>query len=169
MIEVDIEMPGNPRKVELLEALQNIVQPILASLEMELVEVVYSGHSRSGVVRVFIDRPGGVTLEDCERAHQHLGYALDAADPIAHAYTLEVSSPGLDRPLRVERDFLRHRGERVRIQVSSPVAGKREWRGEIEGADREKVLLRVSKDQVVQVPLSEVAQAKLLIGERSGG
>ena len=152
------------QRTTLIEVLEGIVRPILDSLGLELVEVAYSGNNRGGVVRIFIEKAGGITLEDCERAHRNLGYALDVADPIPHGYTLEVSSPGLDRPLRVEKDFLRHRGERVRVHVSSPVAGRRDWDGEIEGVDQGKISLKISEGQIVQFPLSEVVRAKLLIG-----
>jgi ribosome maturation factor RimP len=77
-------------------------------------------------VRVFIDKPEGVTLEDCERAHKALGPALDVADPFPHAYTLEVSSPGLDRPFKRLQDYRRAIGKRVTVKLREPLAGQ--WR-----------------------------------------
>lgn len=148
---------------ELTEKIQTIVQPILASLGLELIEIVYAGNARRGVLRVFIDKSGGVTLDDCERAHQYMGYALDVTDPISHPYTLEVSSPGLDRPLKGERDFLRHRGEGVHLWVSLALEGKNEWKGRLIEVDAEKIVLKVSEDHTLEVPLQQVVQAKLLI------
>ena len=149
-------------KKELNEKVRALAEPILISLGLELVEVAYAGNARSGVLRIFIDKAGGVTLEDCERANRYLGHALDVADPIPHAYTLEVSSPGLDRPLRGEKDFLRHRGERVRVRTASPLEGRQEWTGEIVEVGADKVTLKISEERALNVSLSEVVQAKIL-------
>jgi ribosome maturation factor RimP len=160
-VSCGLEGPEMDKK-ELNEKIRSLAEPILVSLGLDLVEVAYAGNFRNGVLRIFIDKPGGVTLEDCERAHRYLGHALDVEDPIPHAYTLEVSSPGLDRPLRGESDFSRHRGERVRVRTASPLEGRREWTGEIVGVGAEKVTLKISDKQALEVPLSEVVQAKLL-------
>ncbi|MEK7273104.1 MAG: ribosome maturation factor RimP [Nitrospirota bacterium] len=80
-----------------IDRIQDILSPILWTLGLELVDVVCVGQGSRSVVRVLIDKPGGVTVSDCERAHLAVGPALDVADPFPHAYTLEVSSPGLDR------------------------------------------------------------------------
>lgn len=77
-------------------------------------------------MRVFIDKPDGVTVDDCERAHKALGPALDVADPFPHAYTLEVSSPGLDRPFKRIQDYHRAVGKRVSLKLREPLAGQ--WR-----------------------------------------
>ncbi len=148
---------------ELTEKIQAIVLPILSSLGLDLVDIVYVGNTRMGVVRIFIDKIGGVTLDDCEKAHQYLGHALDVADPISHPYTLEVSSPGLDRPLKEERDFLRHRGECIRVWVSNPLEGKNEWKGQITEVDAEKIVLKVSEEHTLEVPLLQVVKGKLLL------
>ena len=84
------------------------------------------GRVPRSVVRVFIDKSGGVTLDDCERAHKALGPALDVADPFPHAYTLEVSSPGLDRPFKRIQDYRRAVGKRVSLKLRQPLAGQ--WR-----------------------------------------
>jgi ribosome maturation factor RimP len=78
------------------------------------------------VLRVFIDKPGGVMLSDCEQVHLSLGHALDVQDPIPHAYTLEVSSPGLDRPLKQRADYRRSLGKTVRLKLKAPYKGQ--WR-----------------------------------------
>ena len=110
MSETEVVSAGKP-SVKRAEALnlrvQEIAAPILESHGLELVEAVCVGQGPRTIIRVFIDKPGGVTLTDCEQAHRSLSPALDVIDPFPHAYTLEVSSPGLDRPLRCPQDYRR--------------------------------------------------------------
>lgn len=110
----------------LAERVRAIAAPIIRALELELVEVRCAGHGARTVVRVFIDKPGGVGVGDCEQVHLSLGHALDVEDPIPHAYTLEVSSPGLDRPLRRREDFLRSVGKLISVKLRRPYHGQ--WR-----------------------------------------
>ena len=109
-----------------VDRISETVSPILWTLGLELADVVCVGQGSRSVVRVFIDKPEGVTLEDCERAHKALGPALDVADPFPHAYTLEVSSPGLDRPFKRIQDYRRAIGKRVTLKLREPLAGQ--WR-----------------------------------------
>ncbi|HZD54669.1 MAG TPA: ribosome maturation factor RimP, partial [Candidatus Aquicultoraceae bacterium] len=110
----------------------------------ELVELVDLEIAREGprsVVRVFLDREGGVTLRDCEAFSRRLGALLDVEDPVAGPYSLEVSSPGLNRRLKAPRHFAACRGKRVRVSLSSPVEGSRNFRGILLGSDEEGIEL----------------------------
>jgi ribosome maturation factor RimP len=114
-------------------------------------------------VRVFIDKPEGVTLEDCERAHKALGPALDVADPFPHAYTLEVSSPGLDRPFKRLQDYRRAIGKRVTLKLREPLAGQ--WRlvGTLTDVADQTVTLTVDDRPTVRAVTLEqrlIAEAK---------
>ena len=109
-----------------VDRISEAVSPILWTLGLELADVVCVGQGPRSVVRVFIDKPEGVTLDDCERAHKALGPALDVADPFPHGYTLEVSSPGLDRPFKRIQDYRRALGKRVTLKLRQPLAGQ--WR-----------------------------------------
>lgn len=109
-----------------VDRISEAVSPILWTLGLELVDVVCVGQGPRSVVRVFIDKLGGVTLDDCERAHKALGPALDVTDPFPHAYTLEVSSPGLDRPFKRIQDYRRAVGKLVSLKLREPLAGQ--WR-----------------------------------------
>src|SRR5256886_7281468 len=111
----------------LAERVRAIAAPIIRALALELVEVQCAGHGTRTVIRVFVDKPGGVVVGDCEQVHLSLGHALDVEDPIPHAYTLEVSSPGLDRPLRRREDFQRSVGKLVSVKLRRPHNGQ--WRG----------------------------------------
>ena len=123
---VSVGAPSGKRAETLSLRVQAVAAPILESYGMELVEAVCVGQGPGTVIRVFIDKPGGVTLTDCEQAHRSLSPALDVIDPFPHAYTLEVSSPGLDRPLRGPQDYRRLVGQPVTLKLRQPVEGQ--WR-----------------------------------------
>jgi ribosome maturation factor RimP len=128
-----------------VDRISEAVSPILWTLGLELADVVCVGQGPRSVVRVFIDKPDGVTLDDCERAHKALGPALDVADPFPHAYTLEVSSPGLDRPFKRIQDYRRAIGKRVTLKLREPLAGQ--WRlvGTLTGVTDDSVTLEVNE------------------------
>jgi len=130
-------------------------------LGLELADVVCVGQGSRSVVRVFIDKPEGVTLDDCERAHKALGPALDVADPFPHAYTLEVSSPGLDRPFKRIQDYRRAIGKRVTLKLREPLAGQ--WRlvGTLTGVTDDSVTLEVNEPR----PARTVTLEQKMIGE----
>lgn len=111
---------------QLAERVRAVAAPIVRALDLELVDVQCAGRGARTVVRVFIDKPGGVGIGECEQVHLSLGHALDVEDPIPHGYTLEVSSPGLDRPLRRREDFLRSVGKLVSVKLRRPHHGQ--WR-----------------------------------------
>lgn len=127
-----------------VDRISETVSPILWTLGLELADVVCVGQGSRSVIRVFIDKPEGVTLDDCERAHKALGPALDVADPFPHTYTLEVSSPGLDRPFKRIQDYRRAIGKRVTLKLKEPLAGQ--WRvvGTLTGVTDDSVTLEVS-------------------------
>src|SRR5262245_45405780 len=111
------------------ESLEQVCERTLASLGYDLVAVDFRREPSGWVLRVYIDRPDGVniTVDDCAAASRDLSTALDVADPIDRAYSLEVSSPGLDRPLVRERDFVRFVGRRARIRTREPIQGRRNF------------------------------------------
>ena len=107
------------------ERVKEVASPLAKAIHIDLLEVTCRGRGPGTVVRVTIDKPGGVNITDCEKLHHSLSRALDVADPIPYAYRLEVSSPGLDRPLKHESDFRRSIGKLVRISLLKPLNG--EW------------------------------------------
>ena len=144
-----------------VDRISEMISPILWTFGLELADVVCVGQGSRSVVRVFIDKPEGVTLDDCERAHKALGPALDVADPFPHAYTLEVSSPGLDRPFKRIQDFRRAIGKRVTLKLKEPLAGQ--WRlvGTLAGVTDDSVTLELSEPP----PPRTVTLEQKLIGE----
>lgn len=149
------------------DRLQDIISPILWTLGLELVEVSCVGQGPRTIIRVFIDKPGGVTVKDCERAHVAVGPALDVADPFPHAYTLEVSSPGLDRPFKRFQDYQRAVGKRVSVKLKEPLHGQ--WRvvGELMQADEASIVLAVSAKraapELVTLSRQIIAEARIAI------
>jgi ribosome maturation factor RimP len=150
-----------------VDRVQEVILPILWALGLELVEVVCVGQGPRSVVRVLIDKPGGVTVTDCEQAHKALGPALDVADPFPHAYTLEVSSPGLDRPFKRLQDYQRAIGKEVSLKLRQPLNGQ--WRviGRLVEADEQAVSLTVligaAAPQTLKVEQEQIADARLLV------
>jgi len=144
---------------EILEAVRALIVPILEREGFELVDLKLGGVGKGRVLRIFIHRPGGVSLDDCVRVSRMVEDRLDMEDPIPGPYTLEVSSPGLDRPLRTEKDFARVVGERVRLVMRAGVRP-----GVVVGK-----LVRTEKDRItveteagtLEVPLGDVAQGKV--------
>lgn len=137
--------PGEFRDV--LDRVRAVAAPIVRALALELVDVEYAGQGHGMVLRVFIDKPGGVTVHDCEQAHLSLGHALDVEDLVAHAYTLEVSSPGLDRPLKRREDYARALGKQVNLKLRQPREGQ--WRvvGRLLAVDAQGLTLAVPAAQ----------------------
>jgi ribosome maturation factor RimP len=160
-------VPGDNPSVTRTETatlrVEELAAPILWSHGLELVEVVCVGKGPGTVVRVFIDKPGGVSLTDCEQAHRALSPALDVADPFPHAYTLEVSSPGLDRPLRAAKDYLRLVGERVSIKLREPRQGQWRLTGTLEEVREEGITLVVPQKKTtesVQLTFEQIASGR---------
>ncbi|MGB9428660.1 MAG: ribosome maturation factor RimP [Gammaproteobacteria bacterium] len=139
------------------EALLKILEPAIEGLGYELVELEFQG----GVLRVYIDQPAGVTLEDCEKVSRQMGAVLDVEDPIQGAYTLEVSSPGLDRPLRKPVDFGRRAGQRARIEMVLPLNGRRRFSGTLRGLEQDEVLIEVD-GTLFRLPFAQIGKARLV-------
>ncbi|HUL81186.1 MAG TPA: ribosome maturation factor RimP, partial [Gammaproteobacteria bacterium] len=124
------------------ERLIELIEPPLAALGFELADL--DAHlGRRGLLRIFIDREQGVTLEDCERVSEQLGAWLDVEDPLPGSYVLEVSSPGFDRRLRTLAHFARFAGQRAKVELRDAHGGRRNLTGRIEGTEAGHVLIEV--------------------------
>ncbi|HHY36124.1 MAG TPA: ribosome maturation factor RimP [Firmicutes bacterium] len=139
-----------------------LAEPIIEELKLELVDVEYRKEGSRWYLRLFIDKEGGVDVEDCREVSERVGQVLDEADPIPHSYYLEVSSPGVERPLKKKEDYLRFRGRTIKLKTYSPVAGRRNFRGLLQGIEADKVIIEVEKEQIA-IPLEQVAKAHLVL------
>lgn len=122
---------------------QRIAEPIAKALRLDIVDVECHGKGAKTIVRVIVEKEGGVGIQDCEQFHHSLGRALDVMDPIPHAYRLEVSSPGVDRPLKQRKDYDEAVGRNVRVKVHAPVHGKGTFVGQLAEVDDRGITLQV--------------------------
>lgn len=137
------------------------MEPAIEGQGYELTDLELRIGGRDGVIRVFIDKPEGVGLEDCEAVSRQVSALLDVEDPIPGHYVLEVSSPGLDRRLTKIEHFRRFAGEDVRIKLRFPVAGRRNFQGPIRAVDDENIEVEVD-GQSHQLPIATIASARLV-------
>lgn len=149
---------------EIAQKLWPLIEPIIEPDGLELVEMEFKLELGRWILRIFIDKPGGVTLTDCESASRQVSAFLDATDPIRRSYHLEVSSPGINRVLRREKDFTMYAGHRICLKTRSKLGGRRNFRGTLKGAKDEKVLIEVD-GRVVEIALEDLDHARLDIPE----
>ena len=143
------------------QQLEQIAEILVASEGMELVDLEYRKEGRRWMLRLFIDKDGGVTLDDCASISRELGDLLDVKDIIPQAYVLEVSSPGLNRRLRKKEDFSRFAGRKVRLRLVAPIDGRKKIVGELEGVEGEAVIVAAPEGRC-SVALEDIAKANLV-------
>ena len=153
-------------KADISGRVRDIVQPILDSLQLELVEIEFGRVGRDAVLRLFIDKDGGVTLDDCTEVSHELSLTLDVEEVIPTHYTLEVSSPGLDRPLKKKEDYIRYTGRLVKLRTYEPFADdagnkRKTFLGTLEGIHDGSVRMTLKEGQTASIPLERVAKANL--------
>ncbi len=151
----------SPQAAEIPERVRILAEPILAEQGLELVEVEFRREAHGWVLRLYMDRPGGVTLDDCQRVSEELGDHLDVEDFIDHPYHLEVSSPGLDRPLARPEHFSRFAGKAAKITTREDIGGRHNFRGCLAGLQGEAALLDLPDGQRVTIPLDLILRARL--------
>jgi ribosome maturation factor RimP len=140
-----------------------LVGQVVENLGYEVVEVEFKGAGKSSVLRIFIDRADGISHRDCELVSEQVGTVLDVEDLIPSSYTLEVSSPGLDRRLVKESDYTRFDGKLARIQTRIPLNQQRVFRGRLQGLHGGKVRLELQKGHLLDIPLDVIHEARLEI------
>jgi ribosome maturation factor RimP len=145
------------------ERVRHLAEQTAIDLGLELVHAEVAGPEGRPIVRLFIDKPGGVTHEDCSEVSHHLGTVLDVEDFIHAPYTLEVSSPGLERGLYKLADYERFAGHLAKIKSRVAVKGQRNFRGRIVGVDGESVILDDRTSGRLMIPVADVAKANLEI------
>ena len=153
---------------EPLEQIRTIAERVARSHGLAIWDIVSRREPTGQIVRVFIDRPGpaataeeSVSIEDCEQVSREIGTILDVEDPLPFAYTLEVSSPGLDRPLRGEQDYRRFAGRLAKIVVSEAVDNQTAFEGRLRGVEERTVLLEGPRGRMHRLPLQLITRARL--------
>jgi ribosome maturation factor RimP len=144
----------------LRDQLGELLAPVVAGLGYELWELEFAPRAGGGLLRLYIDSPAGISLDDCERVSRAVSETLDAADPIPGAYTLEVSSPGLDRVLRTPAHFERFTGERVKLEMMQPVEGRKRFAGRLTKVAGGEITLELDNG-AVRLPIDDIHKARL--------
>ncbi|RUM89239.1 MAG: ribosome maturation factor RimP [Thermovibrio sp.] len=151
------------RVQEIVERVKELLTPILEEGGFELVDVEFVREPIGWVLRIYADRPqGGITISDCQWISERIGTVLDVEDLIHHPYNLEVSSPGLDRPLKTRKDFERHRGVVVKIKTYEPMDNQRNFKGEVRSTSERGVTVHdVSRNADVEIPYENIKSARV--------
>jgi len=149
-------------KGSVVESIETLVTPILDENRLELVDVEYKKEGKNWILRIFIDKEGGVAVGDCSLVSRQIEDLIEVEEIVPSSYTLEVSSPGLDRPLKNEKDFLRFQGKRAHVTTYAPIDQQKNFKGTIRDF-REDVLFLETERQLVEIPKNQIAKARLEI------
>jgi len=154
------------QKEDTCTGVSRIAQPILDSMGLELVDIEFGRVGRDAVLRLFIDKEGGVMLDDCAELSRELSMVLDVEDVIACNYTMEVSSPGLDRPLKKQADYDRFVGRLIKVRTYQPFLDdngnkRKTFLGKLEGLVSGVVKMTLTEGQTASIPIERVAKANL--------
>ena len=144
-----------------LEQLQALLAPVVEALGYECWGLEYMSQGRHSLLRIYIDHVNGVLVEDCEKVSRQISGVLDVEDPISNEYTLEVSSPGMDRPLFTLEQFAKHAGELVKIKLRSPYEGRRNFQGPLRGVEEQDVVVLVD-DHEYLLPIDLIDKANII-------
>ncbi|MFG0381468.1 ribosome maturation factor RimP [Pseudomonas sp. zbq_18] len=144
-----------------LEQLQAMLAPVVESLGYQCWGVEFISQGRHSVLRIYIDHANGILVDDCEVVSRQVSAVLDVEDPISSEYTLEVSSPGMDRPLFSLEQFAAHAGEQVKIKLRSPFEGRRNFQGLLRGVEEQDVVVLV-EDHEFLLPIDLIDKANII-------
>lgn len=153
-------------QVNIVAKIESLALPLVTSLGLELVEVEYKREGPQMVLRISIDKEGGIMLDDCAAVSKELSALLEVEDIVPGNFSLEVSSPGLNRPLKSRADYERYKGKLVKVKTFAPTADdagniRRTFLGKLIGLDGDLILLQLQEGQSAKIPLSAVAKAHL--------
>lgn len=140
---------------------EELLLPIMNEFRFELVDVEYVKEGSNWYLRAYIDKPGGITVDDCEAVSRRLSDLLDEEDFIDDAYILEVSSPGLGRPLKKDKDFARSIGEEVEIRTFCPVDHEREFTGVLKDFDKNRLVIELEDHEIMEFARDNIALVRL--------
>src|SRR5215510_3621102 len=143
------------------DRIRRLIEEVVESQGYELVEAELKGAGKNSILRIFIDKPVGISHHDCELVSEQVGTGLDVEDLIPSSYTLEVSSPGLERKLVKDSDYTRFDGKLARIQTRIPLNQQKVFRGRLQGLHEGKVRLELPKGDILEIPLDVIQEARL--------
>ncbi len=144
-----------------LEQLQALLAPVVEALEYECWGIEFVAQGKHSVLRVYIDHANGILVEDCEKVSRQISGVLDVEDPVSSEYTLEVSSPGMDRPLFTVEQYVKHVGAQVKIKLRGPFEGRRNFQGLLRGVEEQDVVVQVD-DHEYLLPIDLIDKANII-------
>lgn len=150
------------QREELYRRIAELLDVMDSEERYELVDLEYKKEGKHWFLRIFVDKPGGILIDDCEKISRYLGTRLDEMDAIPNSYLLEVSSPGIERPLRKPEDFMRFRGSQVLVKTLEKIGGSRKFQGILEDYRDDQVFLNTD-DGTVSIPYNLISQARLKV------
>nr|PZN05288.1 MAG: ribosome maturation factor RimP [Bacillota bacterium] len=148
------------QKNKILKKVSEIGERVVSSKGLEMVDVEFVQENGNWYLRYYIDKPGGITLDDCQEVSEEIGRLLDIEDPIPHSYILEVSSPGVERKLKKEKDFIKYIGSDVEIKTFEPIDGKKIFKGTLSDYNNGMVILNTDSG-VINIPFDKISSAQL--------
>jgi ribosome maturation factor RimP len=144
-----------------LEQLQALLGPVVEALGYQCWGIEFISQGRHSLLRIYIDHPNGILVDDCEKVSRQISGVLDVEDPISSEYTLEVSSPGMDRPLFTIEQYAAHVGEQVKIKLRAPFEGRRNFQGLLQGIEDQDVVIRVEEHEYL-LPIDLIDKANII-------
>ncbi|MBD2838674.1 ribosome maturation factor RimP [Pseudomonas sp. JM0905a] len=144
-----------------LEQLQALLAPVVEALGYQCWGIEFLSQGRHSLLRIYIDHENGILVDDCEKVSRQISGVLDVEDPISSEYTLEVSSPGMDRPLFTLEQFTAHAGELVKIKLRSPFEGRRNFQGLLRGVEEQDVVVLI-EDREFLLPIELIDKANII-------
>ncbi len=161
-IRVRLTVIRTMTKSSITESIIALIEPVIEEEALELVDVEYKKFGRNWTLRVYIDKDGGITVDDCQKVSRQIEDMIEIDELISNAYVLEVSSPGLDRSLKKEREFLKFRDKPIRVKTFAPVGDRKNFNGTIRDC-KNQILYLVENGTISEISLDNIAQAKLII------
>jgi ribosome maturation factor RimP len=144
----------------ILQKVEELAGPVLENLGYAIVDTELLTDGGRAVLRIYIDKEGGISVDDCKRVSRAIGDIIDVEELIKSRYSLEISSPGIARPLRKPQDFVRFSGVVIKLKTLSPIDGRSNYKGILEGMDGDDILMRVD-DVDYRIPISKLAKARI--------
>ncbi|MCR1898109.1 ribosome maturation factor RimP [Irregularibacter muris] len=149
------------RKVE--DIVEELAHPMLSDYKFELVDIEFKKEGPSWYLRLYIDKPGGISIDDCQLVSEQLSDLLDETDPIEQSYYLEVSSPGIDRPLKKPEDYEKFKNHKIEIKLYAPFKGNKKFVGTLIGLENNHIILDTENQGQYEIPLETASSVRLYV------
>ena len=144
----------------MIDKLREIIEPILQKEEIELVEIIYRREGRRQVLRLLVDREGGIKLSECIELNKRISQIMEEADIITESYTVEVASPGIDRAFKTKRDYERAKERMIRVTLNEAILDKKEYIARLEEILDDSIKIDIKKKGIVEVPFAKITRAR---------